>query len=442
MKTNKFLSIALIAFGALFLASCDDDDKVIPEPVVRGDKACRIESFVLKFESDSLIGDVYDYDKSIDVSYKSTQYRNIQSAYATVTLSEGATISPDPTVPMDYTQPISFTVTAKDGTTTRTYTTRPNEKVVQTYVKVSQFNSKTPTELGAGTTSWMGISGNYLVLGTKVYDRLTLASVGDLNMTGVDGQICYLCNDAAGHLLAGVTSNGGFETAPSTIYCWKDGYDKAPIVLLGPSQGAIGGFISACGDIINGNGIVTAVGGRSANGPHFCWRFEKGQMVQYYASLNTGFPSNDGSWAQMVSNSSDSIEGPWFMWDAVGGGANVGSWSWDGTSAIRINTFQGTVGNGTNMWGNYTFGAIRAFNFNDTPYAIVFTTGWPNAYISIVDQTGNAILNAADATIPATAGTYYPACTYIYNDADGCGYAYALVGGVEVRIWKLEIAEL
>lgn len=443
MKTNKLLTLAFMLGAIISFAACDDDDEPIGETVVRGDKACRIESFVLYFANDSIIGDVYDYDKSIDISYKSTQVYDLQSATASVTLSDGATISPDPSTAMDYTSPLSFTVTAKDGTTTKTYTTRPQEKVVETYVKVTQIFNKTPTELGAENNDHMGISGDYLVLGTKVYDRLTLAYVGTLNMTGVDGQISSMCNDHAGNLIAGVNADGNLGTAPSSIYCWTKGYSEAPTCILGPSTGAIAGMISACGDIVNGVGIVTSCGARVATGPHFCWAFENGVNSQYYSTLLTNFPSNDGSWRQMVSCASDNVAGPWFMWDAVGGGANVGSWAdWDGTSTINVNTFQGTAINGTNMWGNYTFGWIRAFTFNDTAYAMVFTTGWPNAYISIVDQTGNAILSAADATFAATAGTYNPSCTYIYNESDRCGYAYALINNVALVVWKLEVAEL
>lgn len=74
--------------------------------------------------------------KSVDLSYTTAEFEMMKSATATLTLSEGATVSPDPSQTADYTQPLSFTVTAKDGKTARTYTTKPVEKVLEGYTKV------------------------------------------------------------------------------------------------------------------------------------------------------------------------------------------------------------------------------------------------------------------------------------------------------------------
>ena len=49
---------------------------------------------------------------------------DVTSLKATVELSEGATISPNPAQSRNYTNPIDFTVTAQDGTTTKTYTVK------------------------------------------------------------------------------------------------------------------------------------------------------------------------------------------------------------------------------------------------------------------------------------------------------------------------------
>ena len=46
----------------------------------------------------------------------------IDALKATVKMSEGATISPDPTQSIDYTSPVDFKVTAEDKTTSKTYT--------------------------------------------------------------------------------------------------------------------------------------------------------------------------------------------------------------------------------------------------------------------------------------------------------------------------------
>ena len=196
MKT-LLKSLAYAALAGFLLTGCSDDDTTPKgEDVERGDKACRIETFILNLDSETtLTGDVYDYDKSIDLAYTTDQLELMKSATATLTLSEGATVSPDPSQPADYTQPISFTVTAKDGKTTRTYTTKPVEKVVELYTKIEAANSKTTTEMGLGsiTTSaseykFIGVSGDKLVIGTKVFDYKTFAEVGELNMTGYTDQ--------------------------------------------------------------------------------------------------------------------------------------------------------------------------------------------------------------------------------------------------------------
>ena len=114
MKKFNLFAYATLAGLALSFAACTDDDPEISKPgpqIDRGEK-CRIESFVLNLpEGETLSGDVYDYDKSIDLAYTTPQLEAMKTATATVKLSEGATITPDPSVAADYTQPISFTVT-------------------------------------------------------------------------------------------------------------------------------------------------------------------------------------------------------------------------------------------------------------------------------------------------------------------------------------------
>lgn len=173
MKTFKSFAFAVALAGlTLPMAGCSDDDTAPKgEDVERGDKACRIETFTLNFsDGTTLSGDVYDYDKSVDLSYTTAEFEMMKSATATLTLSEGATVSPDPSQTADYTQPLSFTVTAKDGKTARTYTTKPVEKVLEGYTKVEAATSKTATEMGIGTAAdykFVGVSGDKLVVGKR-----------------------------------------------------------------------------------------------------------------------------------------------------------------------------------------------------------------------------------------------------------------------------------
>lgn len=449
MKKFNLFAYATLAGLALSFAACTDDDPEISKPgpqIDRGEK-CRIESFVLNLpEGETLSGDVYDYDKSIDLAYTTPQLEAMKTATATVKLSEGATITPDPSVAADYTQPISFTVTGADGKTTRIYTTKPVEKVVVSYTKIGALAEKTATQMDiTDHTKYLqiGVSGDKIVIGTKVFDGKTLAAAGNLNMTGYDGlQVTSLANDEAGHLIASLTADGTSGSAPVTYACWKNGCDQPAETILGPSDSAIAAFLSVGGNLVEGKALITALGARVATGPSFCWGFADGVRGDYY-NLLTGQPSNDGSWSQMVSACSGEVSGTWFMWDAVAGGHNVLTWEgWDGTSSLNLKQIPGAAPNGPNNWGNYTKGSIRAFMFNEKAYAAVFTTGWPCTYVSIVDSNGEFLLNLAEATLNyaiSDANPYRPVGTFVYNEKENCGYVYVLVPGHAVKSWKLEI---
>lgn len=448
MKTfNLFAYTALAAF-TLSAAACSDDD---PAPkgqdVLRGEK-CRIETFVLNLgEGETLSGDVYDYDKSIDLQYLASQLEAMQSATATVTLSEGATISPDPSSPLDYTQSVSFTVTGADQKTTRVYKTKPVKKEQKTYTKVSPATRKTAAEMLVAEHNvykQIGASGDKIVIGTKVFDGKTLAPVGDLNMTGYESlKVAGLANDEVGHLVASLTANGDSGATPVTYACWKKGWNQ-PAETIIESKSAIAAFISVGGNLLKGKALVSAVGGRLPNGPQFCWGFTNGTRDAYHG-MSSGLPSNDGSWTQMISPCSGEIAGTWFIWDSVAGGSNVLTWSGFGGSGTPQNMIQipGNAPGGPHNWGNYTKGSIRSFTFDEKPYAAVFTTGWPCTYVSIVDPQGGFLLDPNEAIISAAisdANAYCPVGTYVYNEKDKCGYVYVLVPGHAVWSWKLEVA--
>ena len=332
MKTFKSFAFAVALAGlTLPMAGCSDDDTAPKgEDVERGDKACRIETFTLNFsDGTTLSGDVYDYDKSVDLSYTTAEFEMMKSATATLTLSEGATVSPDPSQTADYTQPLSFTVTAKDGKTARTYTTKPVEKVLEGYTKVEAATSKTATEMGIGTAAdykFVGVSGDKLVVGKKVFDYKTFAPAGDLNMTGYEDQkMTGMANDEAGHLIAAVNADGA-SAVPTTIICWKDGWDKAPSEYIKSETSFIGKQISASGNLLEGAGIVSAMNGTGPKGAHFAWARLDGAShpeTPFYG-VETNVPSNDGNWSQTISACSGDPLGTWFVYDPeTGNGGNA-----------------------------------------------------------------------------------------------------------------------
>lgn len=448
MKKFRLFAYAALAGLTLGFAACSDDETTDNgEQVIRGEK-CRIETFVLTLSDGStLIGDVYDYDKSIDLSYNITQLAGMSAATATVTLSEGATISPDPSIAADYMEPVSFTVTGADGKTTRTYTTRAVERVVQTYTKVDKLTEKSASAMGVGnsdTYKQIGVSGTNLVIKDKVFNGRTLAEVGTLNMTGLDGlSIISLTNDDAGHLIASMSASGD-NTPPVSFYCWKNGYNQPAELILGPSASAIGNLISVSGNIVKGKALVTAMGGQMANGPHFCWEFLNGVRTGNY-DLTTGRPTNDGSYSQMVSPCSGDVTGQWFLWDAnPGNGSYIGAWSqWSGEGAIQLMEIPGVIteSGGDSNWGNLRLGSVRGFTFNKTAYGACFVLGWGSTYVAIVDGNGEYLLNPKDSQFTAShTGSTRPVGTYVLNPTDNCGYVYVLDPGEKVVAWKLEIA--
>ena len=451
MKTFKSFAFAVALAGlTLPMAGCSDDDTAPKgEDVERGDKACRIETFTLNFsDGTTLSGDVYDYDKSVDLSYTTAEFEMMKSATATLTLSEGATVSPDPSQTADYTQPLSFTVTAKDGKTARTYTTKPVEKVLEGYTKVEAATSKTATEMGIGTAAdykFVGVSGDKLVVGKKVFDYKTFAPAGDLNMTGYEDQkMTGMANDEAGHLIAAVNADGA-SAVPTTIICWKDGWDKAPSEYIKSETSFIGKQISASGNLLEGAGIVSAMNGSGLKGAHFAWARLDGAShpeTPFY-DVETNVPSNDGNWSQTISACSGDPLGTWFVYDPEPGNGNAYTWTaWTAHNNINLTPIPGVLsGKGTHGWGNLTLGSVRAFTFNGTAYGAYITTGWPETYVAIVDNNGEYLLNPNDAiTAFAHNGTEpIPQITYVYNESEGAGYVFALEAGQFVKSWKLTV---
>ncbi len=468
MKTLKFFTFAAMALSMSFVASCSDDGPdAAPNEIQRGDQACRIETFMLNLPDGTQIkGDVYDYDHSIDITYTTPdQDDSVAMATAVVTLAEGATITPDPSIALDYTQPQAFTVTAPDGMTTCTYKTHPIAKEAGTlgepYTKVSLLTMVGAADLGiTPDDTAIGISGTDVVIGHKVYDGKTLAPKGDLNVTGIaisgNDKIVWFANDDIGTLIGSTSDNGGYEkTTNNAIWIWKDGWNAAPVALLGPTSGAyLSGHISAIGNLKTGLARVVASNeGGGSDGRHMIWSFVDGVRINETGNFNlkTGITA---IWAQMASLATTDIAGPWFVYSGVtGSDGNNASRAltfsgWDGNPDVApadMVDFQGDTGSGPDYgFGNYNMGSVRAFTFNGTPMAAFVSTSWPSTYISIVDTEGNFLLTPAagaysNSTKPADFGKA-PQVTYIYDTSDGCGYVYVNEYTYGVTVYKLEIA--
>lgn len=454
MKFNRFFAFLAAASLVAFAASCE---KETPEPdpeknpteetPVEKSNACKLTALSLVAGGQTIEGFVYEEDKVVEVAYMPDQYAALASATATVTVSEKATVSPDPSVAADYTVAggVKFTVTAEDGTTKAEYTVVLKE--AEFNVKCQLVWQKTYGELGVNTASFgqsnVGFAGTNIV--TRHLDVLGLdgAKVGTLNVSGVKGAdkagfaLACVTNDHAGHLVASVALTADGNPAPdsdsvadSYIYVWKNGWDNAPELFYNTNEGNVTLYMSAGGDL-TGDGIVNVISpGRGATTMFHTFYTTAGAEGYQWAALNTQYVSNDGNWGQMVTPATGSIYGDFVICDSQG--SNQGYMFYvrngyeDKGADVALN---GTVlddalaeGGGTNQYGNYSTGHGRAFTLNGTAYVVACSSGWPCTYVTIQtlnpEDENHYLLRTQVLSTPAPV----PCSAYCYDAATGKGY--------------------
>ena len=303
-----------------------EENKQEQETPVKKSTACKLTALSLVAGDQTFEGFVYEEDKVVEVAYLPGQEAALANATATVTVSDKATVSPDPAVAADYTVEggVVFTVTAEDGTTKAQYTVIVKEAEIN--VKCQLVWQKTYGDLGVNTASFnqsnIGFAGTNIV--TRHLDVLDLAGakVGTLNVTGVNGAdkagfaLACVTNDHAGHLVASVALTADGNPAPdsdsvadSYIYVWKNGWDSAPELFYNTNEGNVTLYMSAGGDL-TGDGIVNVISpGRGATTMFHTFYTTAGAEGYQWAAFNTQYVSNDGNWGQMVSPASGSING-------------------------------------------------------------------------------------------------------------------------------------
>jgi hypothetical protein len=117
---NHKIVLTFSIFFLLFISCSGDDDK---PPI--DSKILQILSFeFLAKDNDALTEDIagiIDHDKK-EITILLPADTSVKSLISSVTISEGATISPDPVTPTDFTNNVEYIVTGKDGVTKTTYT--------------------------------------------------------------------------------------------------------------------------------------------------------------------------------------------------------------------------------------------------------------------------------------------------------------------------------
>lgn len=456
MKTKQLLLAALALICAL--ASCTPDPA--EEPIKEDPKSdeCRLTSLVINVGDETINTFVNVSDKTIEVRYFEYQLPLLKSATAVATISDKATISPDPSVAMDYTVEggIEFTVTAEDGVSTTKYTTYL--AVARIAEKCSLVWEKTYGELGlTGKPNFdcgiafcdknkfvyadlrvFDLQGNYV--GQLCVDGMpepciftTIADPDDpegkktIEIIAARNQLASLSNDVNGVLVAsawyeGPHDEGKLGSCNAAVYAWVDGWDKAPTLIYGPEQVQYN-YMSVAGDVkgdfvMNFRSLVTSAVEQQHNvlvykgGKYFN---ADGSPAYKWYPVVIPHPCNDGCWGQILSFFSGDPENGFVCWDSLaaaeyGESGNASSAFYvydDGLTAFlagdaeevplygQVHSVWGPEGRRFD-YGNYSIGHVRAFIYNGQKYIIASHSSWPNNWITV--QRANNIVEDNPAT--------------------------------------------
>lgn len=471
---NKYL-LLIASIAMLFsLASCKGKEQPDPkpEPQVEKSKDCKILSFSVKSDQLELKGEVYNEDKVVELVYLAEELPLLVNVNASVTLSEKATIAPDPATVKDYSKDQSFTVTAEDGKTKATWTVKP--VLARMTVEINKTWSKTLKELSV--ENFTKFAGNQIAFCTvdkyagvnKVVYNLDGSKAGDLNVSGMvaNPTLVTLGNDEEGRLVATAgfsdegyaTPCGHATTIKSTeIWIWKDGWDKAPAKIYeNPADVAM--FMNVGGNW-DKNMIVTALA-PSRNGSSHVWLFEKGVLNKgAWEFFKTGFESEatfikselQGTSAGENVCSIDGTKEGTFVWAHALPLITEAEGGWNRCGGSVVATREGTKGTDKHLKGTiwadklaakqqhggiWEFGNIeicaniKGFNFNGEDYVAVGHVGWDKAYVTVINmaQSAEGDTKYLLRTQPTPLAASMPSVAYVYDKAKDTGHVLVLFG--------------
>ena len=441
--------LLIVSALAFVLASCKgpeitpDDHSGKPDtsadpssdtPAAKSNK-CDVVSFTVLAGDAKVVADISPVEKKIVLPYYPEDADAMKSAKAEYTLSEGATISPDPaTQALDYTREVKFTVTAEDGATTKEYTASSREYVVtlkvnriwddaftygQLKVTPYDYDQSEPMVAFAGPDKWVapdlqvfGLDGNKL---------------GVVDVTGIPSHWypIGLANDADGVFVACFAYAADNKAAidpymEGGIFVWKDGYDKPPVKLWELLPGAETPQFPWNPYTADGRGCdyhELAVGGRVAGdfivttchypgwneSPEEGWfNVHIGQggdiaAARYQVGKTVRTCSDANCWQQLIPVSGDP-EGSFVICDSHPGTMSISvqeglTPEFDTQlygSLTDENNASGEAGaQGAFGYGNYTTGGACVFRFNGKDYVVAATSFWEGEYMTIqtLDET-------------------------------------------------------
>lgn len=255
--------------------------KVVAE--IRKSKECSITKFDLV--SPNMSGVIKETGQTISL----ISLEDIGTALANITISHGATISPDPTTTaLNYDQNQQFTVTAQNGVDKKTYTVK--KEIPEKISAGIRGNSakllwaKKLTDVGITTTNMatgLAVINNYVVINDRgnnaIYlDRKTGANAGVINISSFAGSLTnfYATADEGNNILfTNLTPNAG-----SSFVVWRvNGVSGTPVKYIDyPTAAALGRKLSVIGSL-DGNAIITVpVSGSS--GQFARWQVTNGTL--------------------------------------------------------------------------------------------------------------------------------------------------------------------
>lgn len=275
------------------------DYKVVAD--IRKNSECAITEFTLS--PSGMSGIIDEANKTISL----VSIDPLGSSLATVVLSHGATMTPDPsTVAQNYDSDVQITVTAQNGTNKAVYTVK---KAVPTKTTLGMrsgsakvlWSKKLNSELGItalNVTGGIAVTKDYVVINTRgvnsIYlNRKTGEQVGTVNLGTTVGSLVNFyntCDDGDNILLCNLAPNAGAFTI------WKiKGVSGSPEPYIVWNGGVkIGRKISVKGNV-DGDAIITApicdVGNKFAR-----WQVKGGVLQSQTPDIIT-ITGIGGSWS-------------------------------------------------------------------------------------------------------------------------------------------------
>ncbi len=312
MKKYLMLLASVMMLGAFSSCSKEENNKKEPAtPPVEKSTECKLLSFDVKGEGIDIKGDVYEQEKVVELLYLPEQADAMKNLAATYTVSEKATISPDPATVKDYSAEQKFTVTAEDGKTKAEYTVMGQVAKFDVSLKpgkVIDLKNAFDGDLVKIDGNMIGFcSPNMLALPSMEAISLDGSKKEKINTEGIPAGYCIqgMGNDDNGYLVVcfgyGDNNYGGktpaflAEILSMQIWIWKDGYQKAPTKIY-ENPAAVGAFLTVGGDF-NKSMICCGKPYGSRNGVSHLWMWKDG---------NTKVES--GAWQWVVGDPRESIK--------------------------------------------------------------------------------------------------------------------------------------